>query len=216
MIVNLLKTKVMVSSGITQDGLSKSKVDPCEVYSLKVKANSVLCVQCDRWAHGKCVGVKRVTPKRSRNFTCRKCDGNIGESVKSEEKLCDEVEIVQEFTYLGDMVSAGGGCEAAVPARTRCGLIFLKCGVLLYLRRFPLWLKGAVYESYIWPAKLYGSEAWCLMESEMGILQRVEKSMVTAMCGIQLKHRIGSMDLMFMLGLKIRSIDQLSLAKSVC
>ena len=27
--VNLGKTKVMVNSGITQDGLSKRKVDPC-------------------------------------------------------------------------------------------------------------------------------------------------------------------------------------------
>ena len=26
--------------------------------------------------------------------------------------LCDEVETVKEFTYLGDRVSAGGGCEA--------------------------------------------------------------------------------------------------------
>ena len=37
--VNLGKTKVMVSGGITKDGLSKSKVDPCEVCSLRVKAN---------------------------------------------------------------------------------------------------------------------------------------------------------------------------------
>ena len=29
--VNLGKTKVMISSGITQDGISKSKVDPCGV-----------------------------------------------------------------------------------------------------------------------------------------------------------------------------------------
>ena len=28
--------------------------------------------------------------------------------------LCDEVETVREFTYLGDRVGAGGGCEAAV------------------------------------------------------------------------------------------------------
>ena len=46
--VNLGKTKVKVSSGITQDGLSKSKVDPCGVCSLRVKANSVLCVHCGR------------------------------------------------------------------------------------------------------------------------------------------------------------------------
>ena len=38
------------------------------------------------------------------------------------EKLCDEVETVREFTYLGVRVSSGVGCEAAVTARTRCWL----------------------------------------------------------------------------------------------
>ena len=52
--VNLGKTKVMVSSGNTQDGLSKSNVGSCGVCSLRVKANSVLCVQCGRWIHGRC------------------------------------------------------------------------------------------------------------------------------------------------------------------
>ena len=64
-----------------------------------------------------------------------------------------------EFTYLGDSVSAGGGCEAVVTARTRCRwLKFWWCGELLY-GRFPLKLKGAVYKSYVRPAILYGSEA---------------------------------------------------------
>ena len=40
-----------------------------------------------------------------------------------EETLCDEVETVRELTYLGDRVSAGGGCEAAVTERTRCGCV---------------------------------------------------------------------------------------------
>ena len=49
--------------------------------------------------------------------------------MEQEEKLCDEVQTVLEFTYLGDRVSAGGGCEASVTARTRCGWIELrKCG----------------------------------------------------------------------------------------
>ena len=34
---------------------------------------------------------------------------NIGEAVEQEEKLCEEEETVQEVTYLGDRVSAGGG-----------------------------------------------------------------------------------------------------------
>ena len=52
----------------------------------------------------------------SSSFTCRKCKGNIGDAVEQEENLCDEVETVREFTYLGDWVSAGGGCKAAVTA----------------------------------------------------------------------------------------------------
>ena len=92
-------------------------------------------------------------------------------AVKQEVKICDEVETVCEITYLGDRVSAGGECEAAVTARTRYGWVkFRECGELLYGRRFPLMLKGVVYESFVGPAILYESEACCLKESEIGIL----------------------------------------------
>ena len=181
---------VMVRGGITKDGLSKSKVDPCGVCRLRVKANSVLCLQCGKWIHGRCVGVMRVTQKYSRNFACRKCEGNVGEAVEQEEKLCDEVETVRGFAYLGDRVSASGGCEAGVTAKTRCRWVKPReCGELMYGSRLPLKMKGAVYKSDIRLAILYGSEAWCLKESEMGILQRTERSMVRTMCGVQLKDR---------------------------
>ena len=62
-------------------------------------------------------------------------------------------------------------------------------------------LKGAVCRSYVKLAMLYESEEWCLKESEMGTLQRTEKSMVRAMCGVQLKDRRRSTNLMFLLGL---------------
>ena len=170
--VNLGKTKVMVSSSIAQDGLSKSKVDPCRVCKLRVKANSALCAQCERWVHCRYAGMNRVTPKYSRNSTCSKCDRNIGEVVEQEEKLCGTVQWkLQEFTYLGDRVSVGGGHEAAVTARTRCGWVkFMESCELLHGRRFPLKLKEDAYGSYVRLAMLHGSEAWCLKESEMGIL----------------------------------------------
>ena len=39
---------------------------------------------------------------------------------------------LSEFTYLGDRMSADGGCRAAVTARTRCGWDKLReCGELL-------------------------------------------------------------------------------------
>ena len=48
--------------------------------------------------------------------------------------------------------------------------MFRECGELLYGRRFPLRPKEAVFRSYIRLTILYGSEEWCLKESEMGIL----------------------------------------------
>ena len=55
--VNFGKTKVMVGGGITQGGLSESKVDPCGVCSLRVMAISVLCIQCGKWIHGRFAAV---------------------------------------------------------------------------------------------------------------------------------------------------------------
>ena len=53
------------------------------------------------------------------------------------------METVREFTYLGDMVSAGGGCEAAVTARASCGWVMLReCGELPNGKRFPQSWKG--------------------------------------------------------------------------
>ena len=105
--------------------------------SLTVKAISTLCVQCGRWIHVRCVREKRVTPKLTGNFTSRRCEGNIVETVEQEEKLCDEVETLQETTHLGDRVSAGGGCEAAT-AKIRCWWDKNReCGELLYGRRCP-------------------------------------------------------------------------------
>ena len=44
--------------------------------------------------------MKMVTPKLSKNNTCRKCERNIRETVEQEVELCDEVETVSEFIYL--------------------------------------------------------------------------------------------------------------------
>ena len=80
---------------------------------------------------------------------CRKCDGNIGEAVMQDEKLCDEMETVRKFTYLGDRVSASGGCEeAAVTVRTRSASVkLMECVEVLCRKIFLLNLKGPVYKS---------------------------------------------------------------------
>ena len=69
---------------------------------------------------------EKTNSKVFRKFCVLKIyEEDIGEAVEQEEKLCDEVETVREFTYLGDRVSADGGCEADVTARTRCGWVYI-------------------------------------------------------------------------------------------
>ena len=95
-------------------------------------ANSVFCVKCGKWIHGRCAKVKRVTLKLGRDFVCGRCKKQADGLVEPVEELCEEVETVRGFCYLGDRVNASGGCEAAVTARARIGWVkFRECGELL-------------------------------------------------------------------------------------
>ena len=81
-------------------------------------------------------------------------------------------------------------------------------------QEIPPKLKMAAYRSYVKPAILYGSEAWCLKESDIGILQRTERSMVRTMCGAKLKDRKGSKNLMLIVDFN-ETVDQLAMANNV-
>ena len=50
--VNVGKTKVIMNEA--EDKVSVSKVDPRGVCGKRVMANSVLCVTCGKWIHGRC------------------------------------------------------------------------------------------------------------------------------------------------------------------
>ena len=91
-----------------------------------------------------------MTPRLSTNHTCRKCEGNIGEAVRQEERLRDEVETVRKFTYHAD-------CETVNVINLR------ECEELLHGRRFPLKLKGAINMSFARRRRTCSSIAWpCL------------------------------------------------------
>ena len=91
--------------------------------------------------------------------------------------MCEDVERVRGFCYLGDRVNAGGGCEAAVTARARIGWVkFRECGELLNSKRFSLKLKGMVYRGCVRSAMSYGSETWCLRENERAVFRKTRES----------------------------------------
>ena len=80
--------------------------------------------------------------------------------------------------------------------------------------RFSLRIKGMVYRTCVRLAMLYGSEAWRLRESEMGILIRTERAMMRSMCGVKLVDRKNIEVLIEMLGLK-ETLDRMTKANGV-
>ena len=137
---NLEKTKV-VSDDITMEGMSSSKVDPGGVCSLRVIANIVCVYSVVSWSMIDVLMWKWWLQCFKKNYVQKTlmeyCRGS-GAGRKAMWWSGNSM----EFTYHGDMVSAGGGCEAAVTARTICWWIKLReCDGLLYGRRFPLRLK---------------------------------------------------------------------------
>ena len=83
----------------------------------------------------------------------------------------------------------------------------MDCDELLYGKKFHLGLKWAACKGYIRPVILYVSEAWCPKK------ERIERSMVGTVCGVQLKATESAMDMMLMLGLT-ENIDQLAMENS--
>ena len=60
------------------------------------------------------VCVKKVSVVFFGDFVYCSCDGNVGEALKAqEERLCNEVEALTKFSFIGNMVSSSGGCESA-------------------------------------------------------------------------------------------------------
>ena len=128
--VNLGKNKLMVS-GMEEEAFD-SKIDPCGVCGTRVMPNSVLCTACGKWVHARCTDKKKVSVYLNNDFVCKKCRSVVKNFKGSDEKLCDGVETVSKFTYLGDRLNATGGCETAVTARSRIGWIkFRKCCEIL-------------------------------------------------------------------------------------
>jgi len=89
------------------------------------------------------------------------------------------LEIVDKFCYLGDMLSVDGDADAAVEARIRIGWNkFRQLVPLLTNRDISLVRRGRLYSSCVQSSMLHGSETWPVMKENEVALQRAEMRMV--------------------------------------
>ena len=89
------------------------------------------------------------------------------------EAFVDEVkmDVVPSFCYLGDVLSAGGGCDLAVTTRCSVGWgKFRKLLPILTSKHVSLKTPGKLFSSCVHSAMLHGSETWA---PTVLVLQRV-------------------------------------------
>ena len=71
------------------------------------------------------------------------------------------LELVDKFRYLGDMLSADEDADAAVETRIRIGWNkFRQLVPLLTIKDISLTVRGRLYSSCVQSSMLHGSETW--------------------------------------------------------
>ena len=98
----------------------------------------------------------------------------------------DRLEVVASFCYLGDMLSAGGGCEIAVTTRVKTAWKkFSELLPVLTSRHLSYKTRGYVYSSCVWSAMHHASEIWPLTKTNLQRLQRNDRAMIRQICSIK-------------------------------
>ena len=98
----------------------------------------------------------------------------------------DKLEVVASFCYLGDMLSAGGGCKMAVTTRVKTAWKkFRELLPVLTSRHLSYKIRGHVYSSCVRSAMLHASETWPLTKTNLQRLQCNDRAMIRQICSIK-------------------------------
>ena len=101
---------------------------------------------------------------------------------------CDEIDIVNEFCYLGDMLGKDDCTSRAVTSRIRAGWRkFKELSGTLCGRRLSCKLKGRLYKACVRSVMCYG---WAMKKVDIKRMQSTEMRMIRMMCSKSLKDMI--------------------------
>ena len=171
--VNAGKTKIMIC-GMGLDAICRTGVG----------SNSIFCNGCKHWVHKKCSGLKHLT--KEPDYRCTRCRGTArpldGRPQKEVQVGPDKLEVVASFCYLGDMLSAAGGCELSTTTRVKTSWKKFKDLLpVLSSRHLSFKTCGCVYSSCVGSAMLHASETWPLTKPN---LQRLQQN-VRQICNVR-------------------------------
>ena len=151
--------------------------------------------------------IRNAVALRDPEFRCARCLGTaraIDEREVSEVEVGNEkLEFVPEFCYLGDMLSAGGGCELAAITRCKCAWgKFRQLLPLLTNRHLPLLTRGKVYSSCVRSVMLHAAKTWAMKVDTLNCLRRNDRAMIRWICNVRAKDEVSSDSLLTKLGIQ--------------
>ena len=207
--VNAGKTKVMIcSTGL--DLLQSSGEFPCAVCRTGVGSNSIFCNGCKHWVHKKCSGLKRL--KKDPDYRCTRCQETArpldGRPQKEIQVGPDKIEVVASFCYLGDMLSAAGGCELSTTTRVKTAWKKFKDLLpVLSSRHLSFKTRGRVYSSCVRSAMLHASETWPLTKPNHRHLHRNDRAMIRQICNVRPQDIVTTRSNELLVRLGIENLD---------
>ncbi len=111
-------------------------------------------------------------------------------SIRTNNK---EIDVVNKFCYLGDMICAEWGAGESIVTRIRCGWKkFKELLPLSITKGFSLRSKGPFYQACIQSVVIYGGETWAVREEGFTKLERNDVTMIRWMWNVSLKDRVPS------------------------
>jgi len=127
--------------------------------------NSIQCNSCQKWVHRKCSGIKGslYMYKVMKTFVCRGCVNPVtGTGCTSVDfGVIANLELVDKFCYLGDMLTVDGDADAPVETRIQIGWNKFRRLVPLFTNKdISLIVRGRLYSSCMQSSVLHGSETW--------------------------------------------------------
>ena len=160
--------------------------------------------------HKKCSGLKRLT--KDPDYRCTRCQGTAcplhGRPQREVQVGPDKLEVVASFCYLGDMLSAAGGCELSMTTRVKMAWKNFKDLLpVLSSHRLSFKTHGRLYSSCVQRPMLHASETWPLTKPNLQHLQRNDRAMIRQVCNIRLQDVVTTRSSELLAGLGIEDLD---------
>ena len=157
--------------------------------------------------HKKCSGLKRLT--EDPDYRCTRCQGTAcpleGRPQREVQVGSDKLEVVASFCYLGDMLSAAGGCELSTTTCVKTAWKkFKELKPVLSSRHLCFKTRGRVYSLCVQSAMLHASETWPVIKPCLQHLQRNDRAMIRQICNFKPQDTatIRSTELLAQLGIE--------------